>query len=601
MKSAAFALAPLLVSGEGFLAPKDVSSTEATTTAPGTTTAVATTTAGRHPLKPMQHGLVYHTYFPLDDPRNLKTDRFDFSGEHAEDPMTKLHLSNFSAGVLLSHMINKKYNIKPENTDKEYIYGSVWGQMFQESGGDMKKEWLSQNFIDSELARKSLIGLGQGGPYQINDYSIRMPGVKKGNDVPMSGYGLINYPIMQKALGFTIDAQDSQRQKLKVKHNPDSLDYVDVGPYAAIYFHFNSINRLDATYALPYNKNKPEAQDWIKCKQNHIDGKTNLLDIVLQVAYNEGTMGGFFYTLLKACGDANNEVLKGLRDFGLRDDFKTEAGEETAVPKFMQEGVEKRHWPTTSDSYCRYPRQVHLYVDQLFNANDDLKSRHANFQAQNDKAVKFNMKLLGEIFVQTMGKFSYIDETKTKDAPLGTYKVFDMDAVKKAIDADSLDTKDMFFSNPADREALYSKLHSFYETLEKEFNMNFDRTTESDFKLGPVPKPVIPTRVYCKKAPTANWCYGPWGKCTCTKDGKISCPETKWQKQCSEGGAYECECSKTPPADPTKDPKYEHGDYEQCYSFAPLCKNPDSICANGQEKKCADDDSYCQCTPHHKN
>jgi len=274
-------------------------------------------------------------------------------------------------------------------------------------------------------------------------------------------------------------------------------------------------------------------------------------------------------------------------------------GKETAVTKFIEAGIKERNWPSSSDSYFRYPRQVHFYVDQLFNNKKDLADRHADFDVQNDQAVKFTMKLVGDIFVQTMGKFSYIDQTKTDKAPLGTYKVFDMDAVKKAINYDSLDTKELFFSNPEDRQVLYSKLHGFYETLEKEFNMSFHATTESDFKEGPVPKPVIPTRVYCKKAPTTNFCYGAWGKCTCTKDGKIDCPAGKWHDKCSEGGEYECSCSKTPPVDPKKDPKYKHKDYEQCYATASLCENPKSICAGSTGKQCVDGDSYCQCTPNH--
>jgi hypothetical protein len=619
----AAAFGPAMVAGD-FLAPRDVSSTEVTTTvAPGTTTESSTTvapasttvasttvapgsttqvtTSGDRTLapaaRPMPHGLVYHTHFPLSSELNDKTDRFDFAGEHAEDPMVKLHLSNIAAGVLLSHMIDKKYGIKPDQTDKEFIYGSVWGQLFQESGGDMKNEWLSKNFIDSEKARVALLGLGQGGPYQINDYSIRMPGQKKDADTPMSGYGLINYAVLQKTLGFTIEAQDSQHQKLKVDKNPDSLDYVDVGPLAAVFFHFNSINRLDATYANNYMKDSFEAKDWIKCKQNHLDGKTNILDLILQVAYNEGTRGGFFYTVLKACADANNEVIASLRDFGLKDNFETADGKPTVVTEFIQNGIETRNWPTSSDSYFRYPRQVHFYIDQLFNNKEDLTKRHADFDVQNDKAVKFTMKLLGEIFVQTMGKLSYIDQTKSTDAPLGTYKVFDMDAVKKAINFDSLDTKELYFSNLEDREAMYTKLHGFYETLEKDFHMSFHETTESDFKEGPVPKPVIPTRVYCKKSPTANYCYGAWGKCKCTKDGKIDCPAGKWHDQCSEGGAYECACSKTPPVDPAKDPKTKHDDYAQCYAVAPLCSNPKSSCVDGTGAKCADGSTYCQCSP----
>merc|ERR1712124_147553 len=131
-----------------------------------------------------------------------------------------------------------------------------------------------------------------------------------------------------------------------------------------------------------------------------------MLDIVLQVAYNEGNHGGFFYTVLKACADANDEVIKGLRDMGLQDDFKT-------------------------------------------------------------------------------------------------------------------------------------------------------------------------------------------------KDGKIDCPAGKWHDKCSEGGEYECSCSKTPPVDPKKDPKYKHKDYEQCYATASLCENPKSICAGSTGKQCVDGDSYCQCTPNH--
>ncbi len=85
-----------------------------------------------------------------------------------------------------------------------------------------------------------LLSSGQGGPFQINDYSKRLE----------SGFGLVNFVLLQQRLGYSVADQDSNAQT--ARRGPNTLEDKYFGPMAAAYFHYNDLLRVEALAATSY-------------------------------------------------------------------------------------------------------------------------------------------------------------------------------------------------------------------------------------------------------------------------------------------------------------------------------------------------------------
>src|SRR5437868_4956484 len=119
---------------------------------------------------------------------------------------------------------------------KDYLYGSVLGQLLQEN---LATQYYTagSDLIDPDPNQQAVMGTGQGGPYQINNYAVDMVG---GSYAP-AGHSLINFVALQPNIGYTMANAATQYQR----PTPPSFNNKYYGPMLAAYFHFNDYVALN--------------------------------------------------------------------------------------------------------------------------------------------------------------------------------------------------------------------------------------------------------------------------------------------------------------------------------------------------------------------
>ncbi|MEI6376946.1 MAG: cellulose binding domain-containing protein, partial [bacterium] len=253
------------------------------------------------------------------------------------DNYTDLIMSNLIAGVMYGHLISE---FTPGvQFNKDYLYGSILGQLLQEN---LATQYYtnSSSLIDPSPNQQAVMGTGQGGPYQINNYAADMVA---GTYQPQ-GFSLINYVAIQKNIGFTMANAAIQYSK----PTPASFNNKYYGPMLTAYFHFNDYVALQyiggSSLAQPWSAaSNGWTPPWQPSFNNALQAFTNLpgsqLDILLNVAYNAGFYAQLFDTDTQ--GSANST-----------------AATVTSFNRFSNA------WG--GDSYHQYPYQVRGYLDQLY-------------------------------------------------------------------------------------------------------------------------------------------------------------------------------------------------------------------------------------------
>ena len=79
----------------------------------------------------------------------------------AGDNYTDLIASNIIAGVMYGHLIRE--TTPNMGFDRDYLYGSIFGQLLQENL-DTELYSSSSNLIDPSPLQQAVMGTGQGGP-----------------------------------------------------------------------------------------------------------------------------------------------------------------------------------------------------------------------------------------------------------------------------------------------------------------------------------------------------------------------------------------------------------------------------------------------------
>lgn len=386
---------------------------------------------------------------------------------------TDLLISNYVAGALLGHLIHQK--LPNLNIDRDYIYGTVFGQLLQEnintSNYSNASDWI--NPVDNE--RNSLLNSGQGGPYQINDYSKRLENDK--------GVGLVNFVALQKGLGYTVEDQDSGKQT--ASKGPDSLDQKYFGPMAAAYFHLNDMNRLEMNNAETWG---PQAEYYSKCMANLQDGKAsqnkyNIYDMILNAAYNAGT-----YSII------------------IKDYFRICAGMYTTNPEMTQVNAMGNY--TLSDSqyqnaigtkeaiggtFILYPRQIRIYLDQIYN-----QKTYDSPAVTLENHIKLSLQDVEYVFQNAIGTLAYINKA-------GKYEFVSPDLSKQAFEA-ALTKNKLSISGALDIGTPVGKT-SFFNLLDDAINnlasqgIDFSAITQTTIGgVTPTPTPT-PSPAVCPKNP----------------------------------------------------------------------------------------------------
>ena len=84
-----------------------------------------------------------------------------------------LIMSNYVAGALFGHLIRNHNKFREVKFSRDYMYGSIIGQLLQENLQTSAYANTSNWINPDESIREMLLAAGQGGPYQINDYAKR--------------------------------------------------------------------------------------------------------------------------------------------------------------------------------------------------------------------------------------------------------------------------------------------------------------------------------------------------------------------------------------------------------------------------------------------
>lgn len=363
------------------------------------------------------------------------------------DTYTDLILSNLTAGVMYGHLIKKATPGILFN--KDYLYGSILGQLLQEN---IATEYYTKGSIQLAPSplQAAVMGTGQGGPYQINNYAADMVA---GTYAP-AGFSLINYAALQKNIGYTMAGAAKQY----TLPTPASFNDLYFGPMLCAYFHFNDymalqyIGGIDLVH--PWTAS---SHGWTPQWQPYFDGSLRSfaglaaapLEILLNQAYNQGYYGPLLTASSKLCQNASSATVTSMNSF-------TNA------------------WG--GDSYAQYPYQVRGYLDQLYNIPTPSPT-NLSVTITSSNHVAVNMGSLGTLFSNIFQKLGYVNASGVYGAIPATQT---QDAYQSALTGSGLTaTAVLDLGNAADRARIYSVLEQAITTLEKNLGTDFTAVTNT--------------------------------------------------------------------------------------------------------------------------
>ncbi len=359
------------------------------------------------------------------------------------DNYTDLIMSNLLAGVMYGHLL-QRYT-PGQQFEKDYLYGSVLGQLLQEN---LATQYYTSgtDLIDPSSDQQAVMGTGQGGPYQINNYAADMV---SGSYAP-AGHSLINFVALQPNIGYTMANAATQYQR----PTPASFNNKYYGPMMAAYFHFNDYIALNQIGKGTGGWTTPWEPQYDAAIANFTKLPGNFLDVLLNTAYNQGYYGGLVqkYSALGATATASTV---------------------TSVNAWSNV------WGD-NNTYDQYPYQVRYYLNQLYDLPVPTTSATTLVTPANH--VAFPMATLKTIFTNTMQKMAY--------APTATtYKLFTA-AQAQAAFAAALTTNGVSatatldLGNATQRAQIFAVLESAIGQLETATGSHFDATTLSQLTPG---------------------------------------------------------------------------------------------------------------------
>ena len=359
------------------------------------------------------------------------------------DNYTDLIMSNVLAGVMYGHLL-QRYT-PGQQFQKDYLYGSVLGQLLQEN---LATQYYTagSDLIDPDPNQQAVMGTGQGGPYQINNYAADMV---SGSYAP-AGHSLINFVALQPNIGYTIANAATQNQR----PTPASFNNKYYGPMLAAYFHFNDyvalnqIGKGTGGWTTPW---EPAYDDAIA---NFTRLPGNFLEVLLNTAYNQGFYGGLVqkYSAL---------------------------GATATVATNASVNAWSKVWGD-NNTYDQYPYQVRYYLNQLYDL--PVPTTSATTLATPANHVAFPMATLKGVFTSTMQKMAYAPTSSS-------YRLFTA-AQAQAAFAAALSTNGVAatatldLSNATQRAQIFAVLESAIGQLETATGSRFDATTLSQLTPG---------------------------------------------------------------------------------------------------------------------
>jgi hypothetical protein len=351
---------------------------------------------------------------------------------------TDLILSNVIAGVMYGHLV-QEYDPGIQ-FDKDYLYGSIFGQLLQEN---IATEYYvnTSTLIDPSPNQAAVMGAGQGGPYQINNYAADMV---SGSYTP-AGHSLINYAAIQKNIGYTMATAATQYSKA----TPPSFNNKYYGPMLTAYFHYNDFVSLIVTGTGTGGWVTPWQPAYDNALANFKTLPNNFLDVLLNVAYNQGYYGGLVGSYSTLGATATAATVASVNSYS------------------SVWGVQ--------DTYQQYPYQVRYYLDQLY--NNPIPTTSATTFATPDNHVAFSVATLESVFSNVFQTMDYLNSSG-----VGTYisAAQASTAFNQALaQAGVASSATLDLGNASDRAATFSVLEFAIADLEANLGTQFNATTNS--------------------------------------------------------------------------------------------------------------------------
>ncbi|HBM15531.1 MAG TPA: hypothetical protein DD381_04190 [Lentisphaeria bacterium] len=382
----------------------------------------------------------YHLTFPVSILENTEKILLN---ENYKD----LIISNVVAGVLLGHLISNDQNYSNLKYNKDYLYGALFAQLLQEdidaSSYINTTDWLTPN----ESIRNILLAPGQGGPYQLNDYSKALE----------HGYGLINFAVLQKSLDYSVKDQGTVQTS---KTGPLSLDNKYFGPLAAAYFHYNDLLRLSGINKDSYG---PQAAYWAECLLNLSSSDNSFLDMILNATYNAGPWADITTTYIKFGANLNNpayaDKIANINNYDLNDDqYKTAIGTTTSA----------------GTTFIKYPRQIRFYLDEMYNKT-----------TFSDSNLTLQASQLRFVFSKSMSTLAYLDSNNQ-------YNFIKMNDADLAFDS-ALASSGLFENSylnliiQSDRQKIFTLLENAITNLSANLKIEFGKIVTFDLSSEDLP------------------------------------------------------------------------------------------------------------------
>jgi hypothetical protein len=365
------------------------------------------------------------------------------------DRYTDLIMGNIIAGVMYGHLIQEftpgmKFN-------QDYLYGSILGQLLQEN---LATEYYTNTstLLDPSSDQQAVMGTGQGGPYQINNYAADLVA---GTYAP-AGFSLINFVALQKNIGYSMSNAATQYSK----PTPAAFNNKYYGPMLTAYFHFNDYKALQyiggntnssGAYQLWSSTSNNWTPAWQPSYSQALSSFQNLpgsqLDILLNIAYNAGYYSQLFVDQSKASANSTTATVGAFNSF-------TNA------------------W--AGDSYHQYPYQVRGYLDQIYDIPTP-NSNGLNTIITPNNHVAFNLTTLSGVFSKVFQTLAYVDGSGNYNFITDTQATTAFSSAVNGTGNSISDTLDL--SSAHDRALIFTILNAAISNLEKNLNTSFSATT----------------------------------------------------------------------------------------------------------------------------
>jgi hypothetical protein len=365
----------------------------------------------------------------------------DMSGETLTltgDNYTDLIMSNVIAGVMYGHLVEEGYPGIQFNQD--YLDGSLIGQLLQENIAT--EDYVSSSdLIDPSPDQQAVMGAGQGGPYQINNYAIDMVA---GSYVP-AGHSMINYVAVQKNIGYTMATAATQYAKA----TPPSFNNKYYGPMLCAYFHYNDMVALNVTGKGVGGWTTPWEPAYDNALAHFVNLPNSFLDVILNTAYNQGYYGGLVASYSALGATATAATVASVDSY-------------TSI------------WNNGS-TYAQYPYQVHYYLDQLY--DNPVPTTSATALVTPTNHVAFNVGTLGNVFSHVIQTLAYSNGTNAAQFFTAGQAQTALSSALAQQGVSATATLDL--SNASDRAKIFAVIDHALGNLESAVGMKFNLTTNS--------------------------------------------------------------------------------------------------------------------------